>query len=85
LASLKPKAISTAVLAFFVIAILSFAAGCRPDTCCWRAVLGAAAAYLVASWALRTISNITYDAMTNKQITDQRTEYGNADANGKRS
>jgi hypothetical protein len=73
---------AVAVLAFFVVAILSFIAGCAPDACCGRAILGGIAAYFVASWAWRTILNIAYDALTaDKQSNNQQIEYVDADAN----
>ena len=72
------------MLAFFVVAILSFFAGCTPDTCCGRALLGAAVAYCIAAWALRTISNIIYDALT-KQINNKQVEYAGTDADRQHS
>ena len=81
MSKIKSKALSIAVLAFFAVAILSFFAGCTPDTCCGRALLGAAAAYCIAAWALRTISNIILDALTGtKQTNNQQVNYAGTDA-----
>jgi hypothetical protein len=81
---LNSKALSIAVLAFFAVAILSFFAGCMPDTCCGRALLGAAAAYCVAAWALRIINNIIYDAVTGaKQADNQQVKYAGTNADNK--
>ena len=69
------------MLAFFAVAVLSFFAGCSPDTCCSRALLGAVAAYCIAVWALRTIYNIVYDALTGtKQTNNQQVNYAGTDA-----
>jgi hypothetical protein len=71
-----------AVLAFFVVAILSFIAGCAPDACCGRAILGGIAAYFVSAWAWRVILNIAYDALTaDKRNNNQRVGYVDTDAN----
>jgi len=86
LSKIKSKALSIAVLAFFAVAILSFFVGCTPDTCCGRALLGGAAAYCIAAWALRTISNIAYDALTGtKQTNNQKVNYAGTDADRQRS
>jgi hypothetical protein len=83
LTKIKSKSLSIAVLAFFVVAILSFFAGCTPDICCGRALLGGVGAYCVASWALRMISNILYDALTGtKQTNNQKVNYVGTDADG---
>ena len=84
--STKPIALTIAVLAFFTVAILSFIAGCAPDTCCFRAVLGAAAAYCIAAWALKTIFNIVCDALTTtKHNTTQQVEYVSTDTDRQHS
>ena len=81
LSKMKSKAISIAVLAFFAVAILSFFAGCTPDTCCGRALLGAIAAYCITAWALRAIYNIAYDVLTGaKQTNNQQVNYDGTDA-----
>jgi hypothetical protein len=85
LTKIKSKALSIAVLAFFVVAILSFFAGCTPDTCCGRALLGGAAAYCITAWALRTIYNIAYDALNStKQTNNQKVNYAGTDADRQR-
>lgn len=82
---IKSKSLSIAALAFFAVAILSFFAGCTPDTCCGRALLGGAIAYCIAAWALRTISNILYDALTGtKQTNNQKAQYVGTDADRQR-
>jgi hypothetical protein len=81
LPKLNSKALSVAVLAFFAVAILSFFAGCMPDTCCGRALLGAIVAYCVAVWALRIIHNIIYDAVTGaKHVDNQQVKYAGTNA-----
>jgi hypothetical protein len=48
-------------------------------------LLGAAAAYLLASWALQTIVNIIYAALTtNNQNNNKQAEHANADTDSKR-
>ena len=70
-----------AVLAFFAVAFISFLAGCTPDACCCRAVIGGTAAYFVSAWAWRSILNIAYDALTRDDRNNQRVEYVDTDAN----
>lgn len=82
----RSTAILIAVLAFFTVAILSYIAGCSPDTCCCRALLGAVAAYFVASWALQTILNIIYAALAApNQNNNKQEQNADTDADSKRS
>ena len=59
----RPVAVSAAVLGFFAIGIVGSLGGVSPGTCCKRAVLGAAIAYLVTAAAVRAINAILTQAM----------------------
>ncbi len=64
----RPIAISAAVLCFFAIGIVGSVGGVSPGTCCQRAVLGAAIAYIVAGAAVRAINTIVTQALISHQM-----------------
>jgi len=68
LLQIRPIAVSCAVLCFFAIGIVGSVGGLSPYTCCKRAVLGAAIAYLVAGVAVRAINAILTQAMIADRI-----------------
>ncbi len=61
-------AVSAAVLGFFMVAVVGSLYGLAPSTCCRRAVLGAAIAYLVVGICVRAINAILTQAMIESQI-----------------
>lgn len=61
-------AFSVAIAGFFALSILGTITGLAPDTCCKRALFGAAATYLVTSTALRVINTILTQAMIASQV-----------------
>jgi uncharacterized membrane protein YjjP (DUF1212 family) len=63
LLQIRPLAVRCAVLCFFAIGIVGSLVGLSPYTCCKRAVLGAAIAYLVAGVAVRAVNAILTQAM----------------------
>lgn len=65
----RPIAFTTAVIAFFVLSIVGSIVGLPPCTCSKRAVLGAVAAYAVASVAVRAINTILTQAMIASQTS----------------
>ena len=64
----RPMAVSAAVLCFFAIGIVGSLGGVSPGTCCKRAVLGAAIAYLVAAAAVRAVNAVLTQAMIADRI-----------------
>ncbi len=68
LLQIRPMAVSCAVLCFFAIGIVGTLGGLSPYTCCKRAVLGAAIAYLVAGVAVRAVNAILTQAMIADRI-----------------
>ena len=70
-------AVSIAVICFFTIAIIGWSSGLSPFTCCKRALLGAAAAYIAGAWAVKAINAILMNAMITNQMK-QRKEEDNA-------
>jgi hypothetical protein len=68
LLQIRPLAVSTAVLCFFVIGIVGSLGGLSPYTCCQRAVLGAVMIYLVTAVAVRAINAILTQAMITDRI-----------------
>jgi nucleoside permease NupC len=65
---IRPMAVSTAVLCFFVLGIVGSLGGLSPYTCCRRALLGAAISYLVTALAMRAINAILTRAMIADQV-----------------
>jgi len=68
LLQIRPIAVRCAVLGFFAIGIVGSLGGLSPYTCCKRAVLGAAIAYLVAGVAVRAVNAILTQAMIADRI-----------------
>ncbi len=68
LLQIRPMAVSCAVLCFFAIGVVGSLGGLSPYTCCKRAVLGAAIAYLVAGAAGRAVNAILTQAMIADRI-----------------
>ena len=68
LLQIRPIAVSGAVVCFFAISIVGTLGGLSPYTCCKRAVLGAAIAYLVAGVAVRAVNAILTQAMIADRI-----------------
>jgi hypothetical protein len=67
-------AVSIAVICFFTIAIIGWSSGLSPFTCCKRALLGAAAAYIAGVWAVKAINAILMNAIITNQIKRQQEE-----------
>ncbi len=86
MSKVKSKALSIAIFVFFAVAILSYFAGCMPDTCCWRGLIGSVIAFFIAAWALRIIRNIIYDAITGtKNFSGEQVKYAGTDTDKQRS
>ena len=67
-------AVSIAVICFFTVAIIGWSSGLSPFTCCKRALLGAAAAYIAGVWAVKAINAILMNAIITNQIKRQQEE-----------
>ncbi len=67
-------AVSIAVICFFTIAIIGWSSGLSPFTCCKRALLAAAAAYIAGLWAVKAINAILMNAIITNQIKRQQEE-----------
>ena len=65
---IRPIAVSAAVVGFFAIGMVGSVVGLSPYTCCKRAVLGAAIAYVVIGAAVRAINAILTQAIIADQI-----------------
>ena len=64
----RPIAIRLAVLCFFALAIVGSLSGISPWTCCRRAMLGAAIAYLATGAVVRAINAIVTQAFITAQM-----------------
>jgi uncharacterized membrane protein YjjP (DUF1212 family) len=72
LLQIRPLAVRCAVLGFFAIGIVGSLVGLSPYTCCRRAVLGGAIAYLVAGAAGRAVNAILTQAMIADRIRENK-------------
>ena len=68
----KSIAVSIAVICFFAVAIIGLISGLSPFTCCKRALVGAAAAYIAGAWAVKAINAILINAMISSRIKQQK-------------
>ena len=75
--NVRSIAVSIAVICFFTIAGIGWISGLSPFTCCKRALVGAAAAYIAGAWAVKAINAILMNAMITSQMK-QRKEEDNA-------
>lgn len=59
--------VTVAVICFFCLSFISWISGLPPFTCCKRAVIGAAVAYVAAGLVVRAINTILISAMITSQ------------------
>ncbi len=64
-------AVSIAVICFFGLSLIGWISGLSPFTCCKRALLGAALAYIAGTWAVKAINAILISAMIANQMDKQ--------------
>jgi hypothetical protein len=72
--NVRSIAVSIAVICFFAIAGIGWFSGLSPFTCCKRALVGAAAAYIAGAWAVKAINAILMNAMITSQMKQQKEE-----------
>jgi len=65
-------ALTIAVMAFFVLAIVAWAGGCTTFACAVRGLIGAAATYLIVRIAYKLLVRIIADAMVRSQLERDR-------------
>lgn len=68
----KSIAVSIAVICFFAVAVIGLISGLSPFTCCKRALVAAAAAYIAGAWALKAINAILINAMISSRMKQQK-------------
>jgi hypothetical protein len=64
-------AVSIAVVCFFGLSLIGWISGLLPFTCCKRALLGAALAYIAGTWAVKAINAILISAMITSRMDRQ--------------
>lgn len=72
-------AISFAVVFYFGLSLVGWAAGLSPFTCCKRALAGAALAYVVAVLAVKAVNAILTDAMIKRQMKRHKEQAGDSE------
>ena len=65
-------AISVAVMFFFILGLVGWFGGLSPFTCCKRSVIGAMAAYIAASYAVKVINAVLLNAIIQRQLKEQQ-------------
>ena len=72
---IKKAATYTAVFVLFVLAIVSWVYGCSPGVCVSRALMGAAAMYLIVSLAGRLVVHILLEAIVDSRMAKKKSEH----------
>jgi hypothetical protein len=70
----RPIAISVAVVFFFGLSIVGLLNGLASFTCCKRALIGAALAYIAASLAVNIVNAILTSAIIDSHTNKQQKE-----------
>ena len=65
-----------AAVGFFVVGIVTWAAGLSPFACTQRAVIGAGVVYVTASLAVKAVNAILISAMVESQMKQNKEKYG---------
>jgi len=68
----RPIAISMAVISFFGLSFVGLLNGLAPLTCCKRAFIGAALAYLATALAVNVVNAILTSAIIDRHIDRQK-------------
>jgi hypothetical protein len=66
-------AVSAAVACFFAVGVIGSASGLSPWPCCERALLAAAAIYVLAGALVRAINAVLIQAIVDSQVNKERT------------
>ena len=69
-------AVSAAVVCFFAVGIVGSVSGLAPYTCCKRALLGAAIAYLAAGTAVQAVMAILTQAIVASHTNKDKEQVG---------
>ncbi len=72
--NVRSIAVSIAVICFFAVAGIGWISDLSPFTCCKRALVGAAAAYIAGAWAVKAINAILMNAMITNQMKQHKEE-----------
>jgi hypothetical protein len=72
--NVRSIAVSVGVICFFAVAGIGWFSGLSPFTCCKRALVGAAAAYIAGAWAVKAINAILMNAMITSRMEQQKEE-----------
>lgn len=74
----RPIAVSIAVVSFFGVSFIAWLSGIDQFTCCKRAVVAAAFAYVAATLGVKAVNAILISAMIQSQIKQQEEPDGAA-------
>ena len=74
LLNVRSISVSVAVICFFAISIVGWCSDFSPLTCCKRALIAAAIAYVITACAIKMINAILINALVNNQANKQKEE-----------
>ncbi|MHC4460068.1 MAG: hypothetical protein ACYS6W_07020 [Planctomycetota bacterium] len=72
--NVRSIAVSIAVICLFGLSLIGWISGLPPFTCCKRALVGAACAYIAATLAVKAINAILINAMVTDQMRQKKEE-----------
>ena len=75
-------ALTMAVMAFFVLALVGWLGGSTTFTCAVRALIGAGAVYFLTRFALKLLTNIVADAVVKTRMAQEQDKKGPASERG---
>jgi hypothetical protein len=73
-------AVSISVICFFVLSVVGWIYGLSPFTCCKRALMGAALAYIAGGWSVKAINAVLINAMISNQVNQQDKSHSGVDS-----
>jgi hypothetical protein len=72
----RPISVGIAVTFFFGISVVGCLTGLAPFTCCKRALLGAAMAYIAGSLTVKAINAVLVNAIIENQMNQKQEKNG---------
>ncbi len=75
--SIRSIAMTSAVLVFFVMAVIGWCRGLSPATGCSRSVIGAIITYIAVSWAARGVMSIIINEIIESKVIESKVNEAN--------
>lgn len=75
---IRPNAIKTAIIAFFIIAAIDLYKGLDSHVCCKRAIVGAVIMFFITAYTIKAINAILINSINSSNNEDQSDKVNNA-------